>query len=209
MQPMAQMAAPMGGAVNPAQMAQMAGPMGGSLTGLIKVAIQSSTNEIQNNFRQELNQMRNELFRGIDGKANKSELLALAQRLDSWNQKSKSRGVTAAERHLEQQRAERYAEKMEAQRDRAVAPREVRQERSLSPRHEAETSMREPRDSFKQSSPAATMAKSASASGIFSKEATGVASPSLLDRKKPSCHEKCKEPTCPKSDAMQRSLSRL
>merc|ERR1719321_1051501 len=95
MQPMAQMAAPMGGAVNPAQMAQMAGPMGGSLTGLIKVAIQSSTNEIQNNFRQELNQMRNELFRGIDGKANKSELLALAQRLDSWNQKSKSRGVTA------------------------------------------------------------------------------------------------------------------
>jgi hypothetical protein len=140
----------------------------GYLAGLVKVALQSTTNEIHANLHQDMHKFRAELLNGLEGKANKSELLALASRLDAWTQK---RG--------------------RSDRDRFRETVTKGQDRSLSPRSDqaADTT----RDTLRQG-----------------KLGQGATSPTQSDKiKKPTCHDRCKEPTAPRALQMSQSLSRL
>jgi hypothetical protein len=195
-------------------MAQM-----GSLTGLIKVALQSTTNEISLNLRQELHQARKELLGGLDGKANKSELLALQNRLDAWTQKSRPR-----DRHREAPQPKREERSLSpvSDQDTRASPYQQVQQRSLGASGSMRTASRpelqadevmvrsrdfvDNRDSMKQGTNAFADTRGSAPTG---KASSGAASSPTLSDKKKTCHDKCKEPTCPRSLAMSQSLSRL
>lgn len=61
----------------------------GSLTGLIKLALQRTTDDIHADLRQELLRLRQEILGRLDLKADKTELAALLSRLDEMSKKSK------------------------------------------------------------------------------------------------------------------------
>jgi len=151
-------------------MAQM-----GSLTNLIKVALHSTTNDIHLQLRQEHHQFRTELLGNLDGKANKSELVALASRLDALMQKTRKT-------------QNRFTEPVN--RDR---------ERSLSPRAEQG-------DTAKDANLGTPMRHTHG--GNFHRHEFLSSSPSEKTPKK-TCHDRCKEPTAPRSLQMSQSLSRL
>merc|ERR1719446_771676 len=106
-------------------------------------------------------------------------------------------------------------------RDRFNEPTPIKQqERSLSPSPEQESSsamnlqqrglVRTPsRPDVEMKSRELNLGDSAKQSTTpASKTATGAASPNLTEKKK-TCHDRCKEPTCPRQLEMTRSLSRL
>jgi len=135
----------------------------GSLSGLIKFALQRTTDDIHAELREELLRFRAEFLKGLDLKANKTELAALFSRLDALGKK---RDV--------------LQDIMLKSRDRSLSPKAERA---------ADTRKDDPPSPGKL--PVAN-------------------SPNLSDRKAgQTCHERCKEPTCPAAHKMTQSLSRL
>jgi hypothetical protein len=61
----------------------------GSLTGLIKMALQRTTDDIHLDLKQELLRLRQEMLNRLDLKADKTELLALLSRVDELSKRSK------------------------------------------------------------------------------------------------------------------------
>lgn len=214
--PPPQASAGTGEAGMPPSKAQEFSPMAqmGSLTGLIKVALQSTTNDIQLNLRKELYQSHNQLAGGLEGKASKSELLALSNRLDAWAQKAQTRNRdrfrdSAPKQHRHQERSlsptsehdlgAAHVQQRELQRDLIRTPSRPEAEMNRS---------RELVDSSAKHSVDA--AKHALASTVNSKASTHGApfSPSLSEKKK-TCHDACKMPTCPSAMKMTKSLNLL
>jgi hypothetical protein len=150
---------------------QMGSPLKemGSLTGLIKLALQQTTDGIHADLREELLRLRAEFIKALDLKANKTDLALLLNRLDALKKGDKF-------------------DVMFRKRD-----------RSLSPSPEKADTKRDVQGDAKGDIPHSP-----------GKPLTVPISPNIADRKKGhTCHERCKEPTCPAAYKMTQSLSRL
>jgi hypothetical protein len=151
----------------------------GSLTGLIKMALQRTTDDIHSDLRQELLRLRQEMLNRLDLKADKTELLALLSRVDELSKRSK-----------------RIKDLPGFGKDRG---------RSLSPPHDQAADTRgdargdATADARQGSPPSPGKPMTTSASSPHLSER----------KKGHSCHENCKMPTCPRAMQMQQSLSRL
>lgn len=168
----------------------------GSLTGLIKVALQSTTNEIHlnisNGLRHELQQFRQD----IEGKANKSELVALTSRLDAWAQRSsraRERGSVAMSSTTPSRSPEKSRHLLASTVSTVIQMNNSANMFRGSCARELSIS----EDDMDQAPPGKARKEPLSPSKKFT------------PAKEPTCHERCKEPTCPRALQMSQSLSKL